>query len=995
VDKYRVLIVDDKKNDAKEYKEMVNKISGGKYDVIIAQNTKETRNKLDSSFGDFDIILIDHKLGNGEDGIKFCEEIHKIYPFIPIIVYTLYPHHKETKERAYKAGAVRFIGAPEGRDEMELILKVILGDFSESIYAGYNSIIDSVENEISIIDKDYRILFANKKRKEIHGSELLGKTCSNVYPWLSEEEVEIIIKLIEEKKYSEIDELIEKRTPESCGKHCSCFEVFDSGRTTRREGLAVYSRTKKKIYYLSETASPIFDKNGNVRMVINDVRDITKQVKTSKIIESLSRCTDPDKVITILMDGIIDMGYKRARYYNCYPNLKSKKPPKPHVDTLIGVICRGMGEWDEKFEGYKLEVPPERNPVLFPSSLFSMGEILDWRTFLRSLKEHADSTTKRTWDFLETDTKRIIINMNLQRKSSITENVKMAIINGLNNILRNDDFHDKNTFVNIKLSEEGKKLLENGLEKLSEVDLLKFNRLLLESAYPHKIEKSKIEEPVIREIKPEEVEPDWNDKYPWIWDFDLIGVERMDVPIIVGNRIIGMIYIDNGRDPEEDEELVEEDKFYMSTLARYAGQALENAKNVKRLEDLNRIGSEITAKMASGGIYDYIVKEICETLKVRMCSLYMVDQEYSKLLRVANYIEDGIKKAEFNDDYEIKTKDPDKLSVTGRVFNEGKSKIIDNVALEDEASRINVDKYEECFPENEKIGTALFVPLKYVEEKIGVIRLVNRTKKSKITFTDEDKEFVEILGDQMALVLLDRMNQIRFDQLKFSSLGMLAGNIAHEMRTPVENIAFNTEILLEKINSIKVPDRINKLLKSIHNSINTIHDIITSMLGYTKKSGGEKVVCSPANIIDNVLSLIRHSFKERGVDIIKNPFDLDCRIKADRIIIQQVLMNVLRNSLESFDAIDVDRPKELILSVYEKDNICYIGIQDTGCGIEKKYFEKIFRPYFTTKKKGTGTGLYLSKLYINEMGGKITIESKPGKGTNVSIFFPIECKEEL
>src|SRR5690606_14936217 len=110
-------------------------------------------------------------------------------------------------------------------------------------------------------------------------------------------------------------------------------------------------------------------------------------------------------------------------------------------------------------------------------------------------------------------------------------------------------------------------------------------------------------------------------------------------------------------------------------------------------------------------------------------------------------------------------------------------------------------------------------------------------------------------------------------------------------------------------------------------------------------------------------------------------------IVLDRTLIRQALMNLLRNA---FDALDEKNGGEVIVRAGVKGDLLGIEVIDTGSGIAEGNMERMFRPYFTTKKGGTGMGLPMVRRIVEEHGGQITFESEVGKGTRFIILLPAD-----
>ena len=112
------------------------------------------------------------------------------------------------------------------------------------------------------------------------------------------------------------------------------------------------------------------------------------------------------------------------------------------------------------------------------------------------------------------------------------------------------------------------------------------------------------------------------------------------------------------------------------------------------------------------------------------------------------------------------------------------------------------------------------------------------------------------------------------------------------------------------------------------------------------------------------------------------------RIFADKVQIEQVLVNVLRNAIESMQAIP-EPNRQLTISTRSEDGFLCVSIRDNGHGISPETLTRLFNPFFTTKAEGMGLGLSISRSIIEAHGGRMEVESIPGQGTTFSFLLPL------
>jgi signal transduction histidine kinase len=242
---------------------------------------------------------------------------------------------------------------------------------------------------------------------------------------------------------------------------------------------------------------------------------------------------------------------------------------------------------------------------------------------------------------------------------------------------------------------------------------------------------------------------------------------------------------------------------------------------------------------------------------------------------------------------------------------------------------------------------------------------------------------------------------------KLASLGLLVSGIAHELNNPNNFIIFNLPILREYLQEIlplvdreaalnpgreffgmtygDFRDDLMKLLQNIENGSHRINATVSKLREFSRQKEKEKEKKVPLRIGDLVqkaasicMSQIKKRIKTFEVDI---PEDLpDILIDPDSF--EQIMINLLINAAHA-----ANKPDSMIRVSAKAGNgrqeKLILEVTDNGCGMDEKTRGRIFDPFFTTKHDGTGTGLglYVSKNLLDEMGGKIDVESQPGEGT--------------
>jgi len=175
-----------------------------------------------------------------------------------------------------------------------------------------------------------------------------------------------------------------------------------------------------------------------------------------------------------------------------------------------------------------------------------------------------------------------------------------------------------------------------------------------------------------------------------------------------------------------------------------------------------------------------------------------------------------------------------------------------------------------------------------------------------------------------------------------------------------------------------------EILKAAIQGIERIKKIVDSTLDYVRTTKTSDKLENLNEIIHSTMPLIQISLVKKDIEI---KLELDSNIpliKVDAKQIQQVLINLLSNAIES-----INHKGEIIIKTMLQNNSIFLSISDTGEGISKENLSRIFEPFYTKKVSGTGLGLSVVKQILDSHHATITVQSEVNKGTSFTIQFPI------
>lgn len=218
---------------------------------------------------------------------------------------------------------------------------------------------------------------------------------------------------------------------------------------------------------------------------------------------------------------------------------------------------------------------------------------------------------------------------------------------------------------------------------------------------------------------------------------------------------------------------------------------------------------------------------------------------------------------------------------------------------------------------------------------------------------------------------------------KMVSIGRLASGVAHEINNPLSGIELCFENLLTFMSENKKQKPLIDAIKSGHQKIK---NIVEQLLCYSSNTITEKISADLNEQLDNVYILIQHTASKQNIKIVKDYKKDKTRLYIDVNKISQVILNVTLNAIQAMDS-----GGTLTISTRLNDPYCTLCIKDTGHGISPEILPNIFDPFFTTKVigEGTGLGLSVSKMIVEQHGGYIDVESHVGEGTTFRINLPL------
>ena len=250
-----------------------------------------------------------------------------------------------------------------------------------------------------------------------------------------------------------------------------------------------------------------------------------------------------------------------------------------------------------------------------------------------------------------------------------------------------------------------------------------------------------------------------------------------------------------------------------------------------------------------------------------------------------------------------------------------------------------------------------------------------------------------LLGGAFAAVwvLLRRSRRLELQAAeaeRMAYIGTLASGLAHEIRSPLNSLNLNMQMLEEEI-AEQGPGTLptgRRLLSITRSEINRLERLASDFLAYAKPRPLELQEVPAARPLERLVEVLAGEVEKRSARIAVDDRSNGAKVRVDPAQIDQLMMNLAQNSLTAAE--EAGRAPALTLTAYRRGAAVVLELLDNGIGIPPDQEAKIFDLFYSTRKGGTGLGLAIVQRIARAHGGTVTVRSAPGVGTAISVELP-------
>jgi len=452
---------------------------------------------------------------------------------------------------------------------------------------------------------------------------------------------------------------------------------------------------------------------------------------------------------------------------------------------------------------------------------------------------------------------------------------------------------------------------------------------------------------------------------------------ELAVPLEVQGEVRGVINVDSDRPDAfsaDDQELLQE-------LALQAAKVIHNTWLYEQLrlkvmlfESLASVSRTINSTLNLDEALRAITKEACELMRARMCSLMLLDDAREWLDLRASF---GA-----GDAYIKKPRLGVEESLIGVVVRRKKPLQVANVQADARYQNVELAR-------REGLVSLLSVPLIFSGQCIGALSVYTARLYN---FSNEEIKILGALAELSAIAIekarlyervVDVEEQLRQNE-KLSALGLLAAEVAHEIRNPLTVM----KLLYHSLNlKFDAKDPRSKDVEIISAKIEHLNKIVEQVLDFARTTEPDFAPVNLNSLVDELSLLVRHKLANQGIRLVRDLQPNLPLVPGDATQLEQAFLNLILNAAEAMSGGGTLTIKTTAL----QSKHVAVAIKDTGGGMSKEQQQRAFKTVLsTTKAKGTGIGLAIVGRVVETHRGQIRILSRPGRGTTMRIILPAQ-----
>jgi two-component system, NtrC family, sensor kinase len=305
----------------------------------------------------------------------------------------------------------------------------------------------------------------------------------------------------------------------------------------------------------------------------------------------------------------------------------------------------------------------------------------------------------------------------------------------------------------------------------------------------------------------------------------------------------------------------------------------------------------------------------------------------------------------------------------------------------DVLTRQPMDQLKEEFDQVFRTGE-----IRQMEIEVGVGTETKYYRISKIPMRQDGETITHVItiGEDVTEASVGQQRILQSEKL--AAIGQLAAGVMHEINNPLATIGACVAALDNRVEDELPPTHqaaLREYLGIIDKEVQRCEGIVNGLLDFSRPKGKAKGPVNVSALVEDTLFLVKHHERFKRIEVYRELSETLPMVQANAEQLIQVFMALMINAIDAMEQGGALTVRTMPGTVHEDEVL--VEIEDTGIGIPRAELSKIFEPFYTTKPQGRGTGLGLSICYgiVAEHGGRIEVDSVPGRGSVFRVFLPI------
>jgi len=461
----------------------------------------------------------------------------------------------------------------------------------------------------------------------------------------------------------------------------------------------------------------------------------------------------------------------------------------------------------------------------------------------------------------------------------------------------------------------------------------------------------------------------WERRYPYLSSAIPLADEGLLAPFHVNGKAVGTIWAiaHNGRRKFDTEDLR-----LLESMGRFASAAYQTVESIENLK------LEVVARKKA----EAAVRQMASGLQAKIRRL--VD---SNIIGIHIWDNDGAI-VDANDTF---------LRIVGYTRHDLASGRINWKKLTPAEWQATDERRE---LELEVSGTAQPYEKEYLHKNGDRVPVLVGAAKFEEA-ADQGVAFVLDLTDRKEVEKRARDNECRYSEMQMelahanrvATVGQLSSSIAHELSQPISAAVMNGEAALTWMRSplLKVEEAVLAIEDAV-DAAKRAGDVLRRIHAFIKKAARQTQLLEINEVIREVITLVQGEVNKNGISLAMALGEGLPPIEGDRVQLQQVILNLVNNSIQAMGGVGIQSRELLVISKTESDRVV-VAVSDSGSGVDAANLERVFEPFYTTKSGGLGMGLSICRSIIEAHGGRIWVATGGNRGSIFQFELPIKAKK--